>query len=244
MALEIDPKAPVAMPEEPTPPSAPSAPDPNVERTRQLEEEYRRQLRMNEALQLQLLALSDRQPAPAAPVAAPPSREDDPDAYVDWQVKKRIEEELAKRLDPSVRTYNEDRKMVLQSAVEMSKFRVATKYPELWAEHGTEVERFLSAFPADVLAKDGAIEEALFREVGIKTTKARMEESRRQAAAGVGGGRTGAPPMAMPPAEPKLEGRMGAIAARESLTPMEHETLRGRGRFSIDEYTKLKEARK
>jgi len=126
----------------------------------------------------------------------------------------------------------------------MAKFQVSAKYPDLWAEMGADVERFISTFPAEVLAKPGAIEEALFREVGIRTTKQRVEEAARARAGGVGGGRMAAPPTAQPVTEPKLEGRLAALAAREGLDAKTYADLKGRGRMSIDEYTSLKEARK
>lgn len=246
--MDIDPKTSSPNPpggDTPSPPTPSPAEASLAERNRVLDEELRRQARLNETLQLQLLAIADgqRRPEPTPP-DTPPSREDNPDAYNEWLVNKRVSEEVSKRLDPSVKAYTEDRKVVLSTAVEMAKFQVATKYPDLWKEVGEDVEKFISNFPPDVLARPGAIEEALWREVGIRATKKHLDDSSRSAAGGVGGGRLAAPPTEPAPQTPKLEGRAAAIAAREGIDPSTHADLKGAGRMSIDEYQKLKEARK
>ena len=243
---DFDLPDPATPPEAPVPPPAPPSEDLDNLRSRsqQLEEELLRMRRANETL-LQEVLTSRRAPAaPAAPEPPPPDRDADPDAYIAWQVDRRIREALNTTVAPLVRGYEADRAQLFESTVRSSLDRVARDYPSEWSAYAAEVEQYLSMFPPQERARPGAVEEAFARVVGRHTLLKAKEASARYDAA-IPAGRPSVPPTAPPPAKPQLSPEQLRHLARTGMSAEEFNTLReSGGRMDVDDFLAHKEAMK
>lgn len=238
--LDLDPKGPDDDVDngEPTPP----APDPAVEELKKQNAAFKQELdRQREiAERLAFAAIEGRRaPEPAPTKTAAPNRDEDPDGWMEFMVKQRVEETLKSQLGPIVNTYTQDRGRFLDASIRSAKAEVASMYPDQWAAHRAEVEEYLKVYPPEVVANPSAVEEALFRIVGRSSITKGLPNPPTPPP-----GRPTSPPTDLPPKPVALDDRTARMAAREGLTAETFTALKGSGRMTVDDYLALAEREK
>lgn len=244
--MEIDPTRPAVEPAAEPAAVAPTAADITAlqERLRNVDAEYARQREINERLAMRLVETA-RQPAivaPTPPEPTAPDRDEDPEGWTNFMVERRVKAALDAQVAPLVQAYQADRQLLVGTAIEQSKAQVATRYPTQWKEHQREVEAYLQNFDQSVVARPGAIEEALMRFVGRATAAKDLEVAARDNAVTVAG-RQSIPATDPPVRKAELTPKQTVLANISGLSAAQFEELRGPGALDIDAYQALKAAK-
>jgi len=166
--------------------------------------------------------------------AAGPDKETDPDAWMAWEMDRRVDA----KVKPIMDAYTKDRQMVMGGMFESAKTRVAGQFHD-WNEHEAQINEFLKNFPADVVAQPGAIEEAYYRVKG-RAVAAKEAEARVREQSPMGQGRVGVPERAAE--QPKFNADQTRIAQNLGVELGTFTVLDGPGAVSIDEYNAAKVA--
>jgi len=208
-----------------------------VERARGAEAQVARQRAEAIAQEIAMAALDQRRAAPAEALAAAPAepdRDSDPEAWMNYQIDKRVNE----RVRPMVDGYTRDRQMVVGGMLDNARARVASQFPD-WSEHQAEIEAFVRNYPADVLAQPGALEEAYYRVKGrAVATRERETRIREQSGLEVHG-RVGVGERR--PEAPRLSEEQARVARNFDVAPDTYAALEGPGAVSIDEWVAMKD---
>jgi len=188
------------------------------------------------AQEVMLSALDRQTPTKqeAKPDAAP-DREEDPEGFIAWSVKKQLNETLA----PVIKSYTQDRHTVMGQAVEMAKQRTRAMFPD-WDKHATQIEEFARNYSPDVLAQPNAYEEIYYRIKGRATAIADTEQRVREQASVETRGRTGVGSREDERQPATVDADQSRIAAGLGVDPAFYTVLEGSGKVSLDDYMTAK----
>lgn len=190
------------------------------------------------AQEIAMAALDGRRAEPVKKVeTAAPDKETDPDGYMDYVINQRVEA----RVKPLETSYNKDRQMVMNGMFESAKSRVASQFSD-WAEHEAAINEFLKNFPPEVLAQQGALEEAYFRVKGRATYAKETEAKVREQATMGAGGRVGV--QESKSEAPKFDDEALRIAKELGADIAPFTLFKGGGKVSIDDYLAAQAAAK
>ena len=254
--VEINPGAPPQADLEATPlvdPNAAPAPDPaalakeleDLRRQKaEVEQDKERLSQAYNTLAMSAMSMGNRSPvAPAEPEVKIPDREEDPDGYVQAMIHKGVTEAIRREVTPIVEQYRNDRTSQFSSAVETQRFMMRSDknaYPN-FEEFEKDVMKYASQFPAEQLAKPGALAECYTRIAGAKYIELQQKERlRSQASIETGGRGSSSDPS---PTRERLTDREVQFARRSEMNDKQFRALQGAGHMSIDDWDAL-EAKK
>lgn len=186
------------------------------------------------AQEIAMAALDRRSatPDPTPAASLEPDRENDPEGWISFQVKRQVEAHVK----PFVEGYGRDRQMVIGGMVDQAKARVAAQFPDYF-KHAEAINEFVKNYPADVIAQPGALEEAYYRVKGRAVAQQELEAGIRAQAGLDPGGRFASGERRE---TPKLSSEQLRVAEGLGVAETEYSMTEGGGAVSIDDYLAAK----